>query len=69
MLYEKIDGELKVNAQVRYNSKTFPAIIKMNNNGKDIDVEFIEKAKSVTPGQSIVFYTDDGIVVGGGIIK
>lgn len=37
-------------------------------NNNDIKVEFINLQKSVTPGQSIVFY-DGEIVVGGGIIE
>lgn len=69
ILFDEIKNELTCNAKFRYNSKSVKAKIKQIENSKDIEVEFLEDAKSVTPGQSIVFYTDDDIIIGGGIIK
>ncbi|MCQ2979195.1 MAG: tRNA 2-thiouridine(34) synthase MnmA [Clostridia bacterium] len=68
ILYDDIKDDLHVNAKIRYNSKPIGASIKMIDNN-EILVTFDDEAKSVTPGQSIVFYTDDGIIIGGGIIK
>lgn len=69
ILIDNLDDELHVLAKIRYNSKPIGATIKKGEKEKEVIVTFDEKAKSVTPGQSIVFYTEDGIVIGGGIIK
>ncbi len=56
-----------LSAQIRYNSNAVPAYCKIHENG-ELKVEFVNKQKAVTPGQSVVIY-DNGDVVGGGIIK
>lgn len=65
LLVESIEEPMLVDVKVRYKSKPLKAMISMENDL--INVEFINKEKGVTKGQSAVFYIDD-IVLGGGII-
>ncbi|HLF17596.1 MAG TPA: tRNA 2-thiouridine(34) synthase MnmA [Candidatus Omnitrophota bacterium] len=58
---------LKVEARVRYNSPAVAATL--NYLGEErICVDFDEPQKSITPGQSVVFYEGD-VVLGGAIIE
>jgi tRNA-specific 2-thiouridylase len=63
---EKLTSPLEVEAQIRYNDPGRKAIIYPAENGY-VTVKFDEYHQAVTPGQSVVFFTDD-IVVGGGLI-
>ena len=63
----RLDRPYKVNAKIRLNHRETPATIFPLEEGK-VKVLFEEPQMSVTPGQSVVFYTGD-IVLGGGIIK
>ena len=54
-------------AKIRYGKKEGAAKITMFKDGK-LKVDFAEKQRAVTPGQSIVFYDGD-TVVGGGVIE
>lgn len=65
LLIDELNEPMKVNVKTRYKSLEKTATIYMEDGF--IKVEFDEKQKGVTPGQSAVFYIDD-IVVGGGII-
>ncbi len=57
---------VEVNARIRYNSPEVRAYLTPT--GKDsVRVEFKEPQKSVTPGQSVVFYDGD-VVLGGAVI-
>ena len=67
LLIDKLENEMKVSVKTRYSSKQANATISPLENG-NIKVEFDEPQKSLTPGQSAVFYIDD-IVLGGGKIK
>lgn len=56
-----------VEVKIRYRASAVPASIKQVNN-RCARLEFDEKQKSITPGQSAVFYQGDE-VLGGGIIE
>jgi len=65
-----LDGNFKsmsVTAKIRYKDPGFPAILEPVNTN-EILLHFLEPQKSVTPGQSVVFYQGDELV-GGGIIE
>lgn len=65
LLFDKLEKELIVYVKTRYSSKAYKAkIIPYRNN---IKVIYDEPKKSITEGQSAVFYMDD-IVIGGGKI-
>ncbi len=67
---------LEVNVKIRYRHRLVRGVIKnvergtqnVNSGYAICEVEFFEKQKAVTPGQSAVFYADDNEVLGGGII-
>ena len=58
---------IEVMARIRYNSPEVKARLTATNE-REICLEFQEPQKSVTPGQSVVFYRDD-VVLGGAIIE
>lgn len=57
---------IEVMARIRYNSPEVKAFLTALND-KQVRLEFETPQKSVTPGQSVVFYKDD-VVLGGAII-
>ena len=63
---ENFDTQIEVMAKIRYQAKEQEAIVKPMSNGK-ARICFEKPQRSITPGQSIVFYNGD-IVLGGGII-
>ena len=65
LLFNKLDRELDVSVKTRYTAKAYKA--KIIPNELDVKVIYDKPQKSITPGQSAVFYIDD-IVVGGGKI-
>lgn len=64
---EKIDNPLNVIIKVRYKDPGTPALIEQTSND-EITVKLSSPKKSITPGQSAVFYSDT-YLIGGGIIK
>ncbi|MFW6279100.1 MAG: tRNA 2-thiouridine(34) synthase MnmA [Bacillota bacterium] len=65
--FEECEDEFEVECKIRYNSPAVPATV--FSFGQDqIKVEFDQKQRAVTPGQSVVFYDND-LVLGGGLIK
>lgn len=64
---EKLTKSMKITAKIRYNQPETLAIIKPLNEN-EIEVEFENSQRAITPGQAIVFYDGDN-VLGGGIIK
>jgi tRNA-specific 2-thiouridylase len=63
---EPVSG-IEVNVKIRYRHPLVRAKISKGKKGV-WKVEFLEKQKAVTPGQSAVFYADDNEVLGGGVI-
>lgn len=61
-----LSGEMKVMAKIRSSQAGSDAIIKFIEEDK-VYIKFNNSQKSISPGQSVVFYDSD-IVVGGGII-
>lgn len=62
-----LDKPIEVKAKIRYRSKPSEAILELDEKGLAI-VAFKEPQRAITKGQSVVFYIDDNIVLGGGII-
>ncbi len=54
-------------AKIRYRAKEAKA--KVTKENEKIKVEFYEPQRAITQGQSVVFYDEDGIVLGGGKIR
>lgn len=66
LLVDKLDTEVYV--KVRSRSKLKKCMIELLDNN-EAKVNFLEKERAITPGQSVVFYNKDGMCLGGGIIK
>ncbi len=58
---------LRARVKIRYNHSG--AACTLQESGEDcVDLRFDEPQRAVTPGQSAVFYSDEGYVLGGGVI-
>ena len=64
---DRIEGEMRVSARVRYNQKEQPATVTQPE-GDRIHVVFDEPQRAVCKGQAVVLYDGD-TVVGGGVIE
>lgn len=67
MAIKDLEGELKVEAKIRYSHKGAPCRIRKTAED-EVLVVFDEPQRAITPGQAVVFYKDD-YVIGGGTIK
>lgn len=67
MAIEQLEGELPVEAKIRYSHKGAKAIIRMIENDL-AECIFEQPQRAITPGQAVVFYKDNYIVGGGTII-
>lgn len=66
MTFDKLKEPIKCKAKIRYRSKEADAMVYPE---KDkVKVIFMDKQRAITLGQSVVFYDEDGIVLGGGKI-
>lgn len=64
---ERLDRSYSIKAKIRLNQKEVEAVVSPHEGGK-ANIRFTEPQMAVTPGQSVVMYSDD-IVLGGGIIE
>lgn len=62
--YNTFPQEKKFTAKIRYKDKGTPVFVKYMDNGR-IEVKFVNPARAITPGQSIVIYDGDDIAAGG----
>lgn len=63
---QPVGEEFTATCKIRYRQEPVPCRVKVLE-GDRVSVDFPEPVKSVTPGQSVVFYADD-TVLGGGVI-
>ena len=64
---DELKEPMKCYAKIRYRAKEALAIIETNEDGV-VKVKFEKPQRAITKGQSVVFYDEDGVVIGGGII-
>ena len=64
--FDKLDAPLRCKAKTRYNQKEQDATVFQTDDNK-IHIEFDEKQRAITKGQSVVLY-DGEYLLGGGII-
>lgn len=64
---ERINGEIPVCARVRYNQQEQQGVAFMTDDNK-LCVRFESPQRAITPGQSLVLYSDDVVIGGGKII-
>ncbi len=62
-----LNKPINVKAKIRYRSKPAEAILELNEKGI-ATLNFKEPQRAITIGQSVVFYIDEDIVLGGGTI-
>ncbi len=65
---DRLDGELKVKAKIRHAMEAADAVVEPYDNNR-IRVQFLKPQWAITPGQAVVCYDGDFVVVGGTITK
>lgn len=68
MSIEDLEGEMVVDAKIRYSHKGSKCTIKKVDNDT-VECVFEEPQRAITPGQAVVFYQRDIVVGGGTILK
>lgn len=68
MSIEDLDGEMVVNAKIRYSHKGSKCTIRKID-ADTVECIFEEPQRAVTPGQAVVFYDGDYVVGGGTILR
>ena len=66
MSLEKIEGEMRLEAKIRYSHKKAWCTVRMKNKN-EIECIFDQPQRAITPGQAVVLY-DGEYVAGGGTI-
>lgn len=66
-IVEPKENSISCYAKIRYRAKEALATVTLEK--ENVKVEFAESQRAITPGQSVVFYDKDGIILGGGIIQ
>lgn len=66
--FEKLENPIRCNVKIRFRAKEQPATVTPNADGT-VTVIFDGPQRSVTPGQSAVFYDGNTVLGGGRIIK
>lgn len=67
-VFDTIEKPIACYAKIRYRAKEAKAMIYPLEK-ESVKVVFEEQQRAITPGQSVVFYDEQGIVLGGGKIK
>ncbi len=67
ILFDKLQSEIKANVKIRYRATEVSCSVAPYGDDK-IKITFDEDVYFPAPGQSVVFYDDNGSVIGGGII-
>lgn len=65
--FKEVEDGTQVLAKFRYRQKD--NIVKLYKQGDDVLVKFDSLISAITPGQEAVFYNEDGVVLGGGVIE
>lgn len=68
MSIEDLEGEMMVEAKIRYSHKGAKCTIKRTGDDEVLCI-FDEPQRAITPGQAVVFYQDNYVVGGGTILK
>lgn len=67
LAFEQLKEPIKCKAKIRYRAKEADCILYPDKNDT-VKVVFENKQRAITRGQSVVFYDEEGIVLGGGKI-
>lgn len=65
--FKEVEDGTSVQAKFRYRQKD--NLVKVYKQGDDVLVTFDNLISSISPGQEAVFYNDEGVVLGGGVIE